>query len=66
MDHPEEAVGQLIVSGQADQRIMIERFCSGRLPRPRFSGSIGSKLFKIRHSASVQSPRLKSASKRQL
>jgi hypothetical protein len=26
--------------------LMIERFCSGRLPRPRFSGSIGSKSFK--------------------
>lgn len=43
--------------------LMIERFCSGGLPRPRFSGSIGSKSFKTRHSASVKSPRLKPASK---
>jgi hypothetical protein len=46
--------------------LMIERFCSGGLPRPRFSGSIGSKSFKTRHSASVRSPRLKPASKSSL
>jgi hypothetical protein len=43
--------------------LMIERFYSGRLPRLRFSGSIGSKPFKIRHSASVRSPPLEPASK---
>lgn len=44
--------------------LMIERFCSGRLPRPRFNASIGSNRFKTRHSASVRSPRLKPASKK--
>jgi len=43
---------------------MIERFCSGGLPRPQFSGWIGSKPFKMRHSASLRSPRLKPASKK--
>lgn len=43
--------------------LMIERFCSGRRPRPRFTASIGSNALKTRHSASVRSPRLKPASK---
>lgn len=41
--------------------LMIERFCSGGLPRPRFLRLIGSKSFRMRHSASVRSPRLKPA-----
>lgn len=44
--------------------LMIDRFCSGGLPRPRFSGSMGSKPFRTRHSASVRSPRLKPASQK--
>jgi hypothetical protein len=35
---------------------MIERFCSGGRPRPRFSGSMGNKPFRTRHSASVRLP----------
>lgn len=38
--------------------LIIERLCSGRRPRPRFAASIGSKLFKTSHSASLRSPRL--------
>jgi hypothetical protein len=45
--------------------LMIERFRSGGLPRPRFSGSMGNKPFRTRHSASVRSHRLKPASKKQ-
>ncbi len=41
--------------------LMIERFCSGGLPRPRFSGSIGSNAFKMRNSTPVRS-RFKPAS----
>jgi hypothetical protein len=44
---------------------MIERFCSGRLPRLQFPGPIGNRLFKTCHSASVRSPLLKPASKKQ-
>lgn len=54
MDHAEEAIGQLVVSG-GDRSV----------DRPRFSGSMGSKAFRMRHSASVRSPRLKPASKKQ-
>ncbi len=44
--------------------LTIKRFCSGGRPRPRFSGSIGSKPFRTRHSTSVRSPLLKSAPKK--
>jgi hypothetical protein len=44
--------------------LMIDRFCSGRRPRPRFAASIGSKPFKTCHSASLRSPLLKPASKK--
>lgn len=45
---------------------MIERFCSGGLPQPRFLRLIGSKSFRMRHSPSVRSPRLKQAFLRQI
>lgn len=44
---------------------MMDRVCSGGLPRPRFSGLMGNKRFKTRHYASLRSPLLKPASKKQ-
>jgi hypothetical protein len=45
--------------------LMIERFCSGRLPCPRYSGSIGIIHFRMRHFASLRSPLVEPASKKQ-
>lgn len=42
---------------------MVDRFFSGRRPRPRFSASIGVKSFKIRYSSSLKIPLPKPASK---
>ena len=46
--------------------LILDRFCSGRRPRPLFAAAIVSKSFKTSHSASLKSPRIKLSSKRQL